>query len=165
VTDMIFQRARGKAQRPLTTIPSYVERSCQRETRYDELHNIDGNQYTVDPEQYGHDGCKYNRWSEWFHGTPWRWSQWIQWEPNRVEWTPDTHSHLYLSGEDSQAALSAVPGEQQIGHPGQGQQMGQVRQGKTGPRDPFAEYKRDYLALGPEFHADMSLMDYCSIRY
>jgi hypothetical protein len=47
-------------------------------------------------------------------------------------------------------------GEQQIGQPGQGQ---------TGPRDPFAEYRRDYLALGPEFHVDMSLMDYCSIRY
>jgi hypothetical protein len=33
------------------------------------------------------------------------------------------------------------------------------------PQYPFGEYMRDYLALGPEFHADMSLMDYCSIRY
>jgi hypothetical protein len=33
------------------------------------------------------------------------------------------------------------------------------------PQDPFEENMRDYLALGPEFHADMSLLDYCSIRY
>jgi hypothetical protein len=34
-----------------------------------------------------------------------------------------------------------------------------------GPRDPFAEYMRDYLALGPELHTDKSLMDYYSIKY
>jgi hypothetical protein len=32
------------------------------------------------------------------------------------------------------------------------------------PQGPFGEYRSDYLALGPEFHADMSLRDYCSIR-
>jgi hypothetical protein len=31
------------------------------------------------------------------------------------------------------------------------------------PQDLF-EYRRDYLALGPEFHADMSLMDYCLMQ-
>jgi hypothetical protein len=29
----------------------------------------------------------------------------------------------------------------------------------------LVEYRRDYLALGLEFHIDMSLIDYCSIRY
>jgi hypothetical protein len=48
----------------------------------------------------------------------------------------------------------------QPGHAG-----GQSGQGQTVPQDPFREYRRDYLALGPEFHADMSLLDYCSIRY
>jgi hypothetical protein len=43
--------------------------------------------------------------------------------------------------------------------------MGQVGQAQTCPTNPFAEYMRDYLALGPKFHADMSLMDYYSIRY
>jgi hypothetical protein len=33
------------------------------------------------------------------------------------------------------------------------------------PQDPFGEYRSDYLALRPEFHADMTLMDYCSIKY
>jgi hypothetical protein len=33
------------------------------------------------------------------------------------------------------------------------------------PQDPFREYTRDYLALGPKFHANMSLLDYCSLRY
>jgi hypothetical protein len=33
------------------------------------------------------------------------------------------------------------------------------------PQDPFREYMRDYLARGPKFHADMSLLDYCSIRH
>jgi hypothetical protein len=37
--------------------------------------------------------------------------------------------------------------------------------GQTGPRDPIAEYRKDYLALGPEFHTDMNLMDICLIRY
>jgi hypothetical protein len=48
----------------------------------------------------------------------------------------------------------------QPGHAG-----GQPGQGQVVPQDPFGEYRRDYLALGPEFHADMSLLDYCSIRY
>jgi hypothetical protein len=39
------------------------------------------------------------------------------------------------------------------------------RAARTGPQDPFAKYRRDYLALGPEFHADMSSLDYYSIRY
>jgi hypothetical protein len=49
-----------------------------------------------------------------------------------------------------------------LGQPGQA--GGQSGQGQVVPQDPF-EYRRDYLALGPEFHADMSLMDYCSIKY
>jgi hypothetical protein len=48
----------------------------------------------------------------------------------------------------------------QPGHAG-----GQSGQGHVVPHDPFRDYKRDYLALRPEFHADMSLIDYCSIRY
>jgi hypothetical protein len=43
--------------------------------------------------------------------------------------------------------------------------MGHAKQRQAGQIDLFAEYRRGYLALGPEFHADMSLMDYCSIRY
>jgi hypothetical protein len=42
---------------------------------------------------------------------------------------------------------------------------GQPSQGQVVRHDLFGEYMRDYLALGTEFHADMSLMDYCSIRY
>jgi hypothetical protein len=42
---------------------------------------------------------------------------------------------------------------------------GQPSQGHAVPQDPFGEYRQYYLALGPEFHADMSLLDYCSIRY
>jgi hypothetical protein len=42
---------------------------------------------------------------------------------------------------------------------------GQIGQGQVVPQDPFGEYMRDYLALGPEFHANMSLQDYCSIQY
>jgi hypothetical protein len=33
------------------------------------------------------------------------------------------------------------------------------------PQDPFGESRRYYLALGLEFHDDMSLMYYCSIGY
>jgi hypothetical protein len=35
----------------------------------------------------------------------------------------------------------------------------------TSTRDPFIEYKRDYLSLETKFHADMTLMDYCLIKY
>jgi hypothetical protein len=52
---------------------------------------------------------------------------------------------------------------QPLGQPGQA--GGQLGQGQVVPQDPFREYKRDYFALGPEFHEDMSLMDYCSIKY
>jgi hypothetical protein len=77
-----------------------------------------------------------------------------------------TPTHTYISARKIPKPLfPQFQGGQQIGHPGQGQQMGQAGQGQTGPIDPFAEYRGDYLALGPEFHADMSLMDYCSIRY
>jgi hypothetical protein len=50
-----------------------------------------------------------------------------------------------------------------LGQPGQA--GGKSRQGQAVPQDPFREYRRDYLALGLEFHEDMSLLDYCSIRY
>jgi hypothetical protein len=50
-----------------------------------------------------------------------------------------------------------------MGQPGQA--GGQLGQRQAMPQDPFGEYMRDYLALGLEFHADMSLLDYCSIRY
>jgi hypothetical protein len=43
--------------------------------------------------------------------------------------------------------------------------LGQPGQGQVVPQDPFGEYRRDYLALGLEFHTDMSLLDYCSIKY
>jgi hypothetical protein len=33
------------------------------------------------------------------------------------------------------------------------------------PHDPFREYMRDYLAMGPEFHVYMIFLDYCSIIY
>jgi hypothetical protein len=43
--------------------------------------------------------------------------------------------------------------------------MGHEGQGKTGPRDPIAEFRGDYLTLGIEFYADMILMDYCLLMY
>jgi hypothetical protein len=46
-----------------------------------------------------------------------------------------------------------------------GQEKGQPRHGKIRPTDPFVEYRRDYLELGPKFHVDMSLIDHCSIWY
>jgi hypothetical protein len=68
-----------------------------------------------------------------------------------------------LSGRIPRPLYSLFQGGQPLGQPGQAR--GQPGQGQVVPQDPFGEYNRDYLALGPEFHADMSLMDYCSIRY
>jgi hypothetical protein len=67
------------------------------------------------------------------------------------------------SGRIPRPLYPQFQGGQPLGQPGQA--GGQPGQGQAVPQDPFGEYRRDYLALGPEFHADMSLLDYCSIRY
>jgi hypothetical protein len=129
---------------------------------YDENHNTDGNKYTNDLELYGHDGCKYNIWSEWFHGTPWRW---IQCESNMVEWTPDTHSHLYLSGEYSQATLSTVPRGTIDWTLRTGATNGTSQTWEDKPKRSICRVQERLLGTGSEFHDDMILMDYCLIMY
>jgi hypothetical protein len=67
------------------------------------------------------------------------------------------------SGRIPRPLYPQLQGGKSLGQPGQ--VGGQPGQRQTVPQDPFGEYRRDYLALGPEFHTDMSLLDYCSIRY
>jgi hypothetical protein len=50
-----------------------------------------------------------------------------------------------------------------LGQPGQAR--GKSRHRHVVPQDLFGDYKRNYLALGADLHADMILMDYCLIKY
>jgi hypothetical protein len=45
----------------------------------------------------------------------------------------------------------------------EGQQAG--NQGKQGQWEDFTDYLREYLTLGDEFQAAMSLHDFCTIKY
>jgi hypothetical protein len=76
---------------------------------------------------------------------------------------PSPISAYISSGRIPRPLYPQFQGGQLLGQLGHAR--GQPGKGQAVPQDPFREYMRDYLALGPKFHANMSLLDYCSIRY